>query len=122
MAAVRSARCCGRHQRTHIATISRVSVKAVNTVVMMPMPSVTAKPRTGPVPMKNSTAAAMKVVMLESMMVASARVKPASIAMIGVRPAAHLFADALVDQHVGVDRHADGEHDAGDAGQASAWR
>ena len=41
----------GRHQRTHVATISRVSVKAVNTVVMMPMPSVTAKPRTGPVPM-----------------------------------------------------------------------
>ena len=42
---------CGRFQRTHQATISRVRVKAVNTVVMMPMPSVTAKPRTGPVPM-----------------------------------------------------------------------
>ena len=28
-----------------------------------------------------------------------------------------LLADALVDQHVGVDRDADGEHDAGDAGQ-----
>ena len=41
---------CGRHQRTQVATISRVRVKAVNTVVMMPMPSVTAKPRTGPVP------------------------------------------------------------------------
>ena len=67
---------CGRVHRTHYATISRVSVKAVNTVVMMPMPSVTAKPRTGPVPMKNSTAAAMKVVMLESRMVASARAKP----------------------------------------------
>ena len=46
----------GRAQRTHQDTISRVSVKAVNTVVMMPMPRVTAKPRTGPVPMKNSTA------------------------------------------------------------------
>ena len=75
------------HHRTHQATIRRVRVKAVNTVVMMPMPSVTAKPRTGPVPMKNSTAAAMKVVMLESRMVASARVKPASIALIGERPA-----------------------------------
>ena len=32
------------------ATIRRVRVKAVKTVVMMPMPSVTAKPRTGPVP------------------------------------------------------------------------
>ena len=41
---------CGRFHRTQVATISRVSVNAVNTVVMMPMPSVTAKPRTGPVP------------------------------------------------------------------------
>ena len=48
---------------THQATISRVRVKAVKTVVTMPMPSVTAKPRTGPLPKKNSTAAAMKVVM-----------------------------------------------------------
>ena len=31
--------------------------------------------------------------------------------------AAHFFADALVDQHVAVDRDADGQHDAGDAGQ-----
>ena len=84
---------------------------------MMPMPSVTAKPRTGPVPMKNSTAAAMKVVMFESRMVASARVKPASIAVIGGAAGAHLLADALVDQHVEIDRDADGEHDAGDAGQ-----
>ena len=30
---------------------------------------------------------------------------------------AHLFADALVDQHVGVDGHAQGERDGGDAGQ-----
>ena len=28
-----------------------------------------------------------------------------------------LLADALVDQHVRVDRHTDREHDAGDAGQ-----
>ena len=42
---------CGRFHRTHPATISRVSVKAVKTVVRMPIPSVTAKPRTGPVPM-----------------------------------------------------------------------
>ncbi len=66
--------------------ISRVMVKAVNRVVMMPIPSVTAKPRTGPVPMKNSTAAAMKVVMLESRIVASARVNPASIAVMALRP------------------------------------
>ena len=34
--------CWGRRQRTQVATISRVTVKAVNTVVIMPMPSVTA--------------------------------------------------------------------------------
>ena len=40
---------CGRRQRTQYATIRRVKVNAVKTVVIMPMPSVTAKPRTGPV-------------------------------------------------------------------------
>src|SRR5262249_4561270 len=76
----------GRTQRTQVATTSRVKVKAVNSVVMMPMPSVTAKPRTGPVPMKSRTAAAMNVVMVESRMVASARLKPASIAAMAERP------------------------------------
>ena len=47
---IKSARSCGRFHRTQLATIRRVRVKAVKTVVMMPMPSVTAKPRTGPVP------------------------------------------------------------------------
>ena len=55
--------------------------------------------------------------MFESRMVASARVNPASIALIGVRPRAHFLADALVDQHVGIDGDADREHDAGNAGQ-----
>ena len=32
-------------------------------------------------------------------------------------PGVRLLAHALVDQHVGVDRHAHGQHDAGDAGQ-----
>src|SRR5882757_6072123 len=35
----------------------------------------------------------------------------------GAAAAAHLLADALVDQHVGIDRDAHREHDAGDAGQ-----
>jgi hypothetical protein len=85
----------GRKKANHAATISRVSVKAVNTVVMMPMPSVSAKPRTAPDPTKNSTAAAIKVVVLESTIVAN----------------------AFVDQHVGVHRHAHGEHDAGNPRQ-----
>src|SRR4029079_13319126 len=76
----------GRFHRTQPATIRLVRVNAVNTVVMMPMPSVTAKPRTGPVPMMNSAAAAMKVVMLESRIVDSARLNPASIAEMAVRP------------------------------------
>ena len=59
----------------------------------------------------------MKVVMLELRMVASAREKPASMALIARAAGAHFFADALVDQHVGIDRDADREHDAGDAGQ-----
>jgi hypothetical protein len=40
----------GRVRRTHTATIRRVTRKAVKIVVMMPMASVTAKPRTGPEP------------------------------------------------------------------------
>ena len=84
---------------------------------MMPMPSVTAKPRTGPLPKKNSTAAAMKVVMLESRMVASARVKPGVDGGDRGAAGAHLLADALVDQHVAVDRDSDREHDADDARQ-----
>ena len=50
-------------------------------------------------------------------MVAKARLKPASSAEMIERPDMRLLADALVDQHVRIDRHADGEHDAGDAGQ-----
>ncbi|MNL83288.1 hypothetical protein D3C87_2108950 [compost metagenome] len=55
-------------------------VKAVNTVVIMPMASVTAKPFTGPEPRKNNTAAAISVVRFASTMVAKALVNPVSIA------------------------------------------
>ena len=40
----------GLVRRSHSATIQRVKTKAVKTVVTIPMASVTAKPRTGPVP------------------------------------------------------------------------
>jgi len=53
--------------------MSRVSVKAVKTDVMMPMDKVTAKPRIGPEPSQNSTSAAMNVVMLASRIVPKAR-------------------------------------------------
>jgi hypothetical protein len=70
----------------HHAMMRRVSVNAVKSVVTIPTPSVTANPRTGPVPMKNRTTAAMRVVMLESSIVASERLKPASMALIAERP------------------------------------
>ena len=62
----------GRAMRTQVATMSRVKVKAVKTVVRMPSARVTAKPRTGPEPRPNSTTAAMSVVTLESKMVPKA--------------------------------------------------
>src|SRR5262249_12177018 len=80
------ASCRGRAHLTHQATISRVKAKAVKTGVTIPIPSVTSNRATGPLPKKNSTAGAMNVVMFESRMVASARVNPASIAVMGVRP------------------------------------
>ena len=55
--------------------------------------------------------------MLESRMVASARREAGVDRRDGVAAVPHLLADALVDQHVGIDRDADREHDAGDAGQ-----
>jgi hypothetical protein len=41
------------------------------------------------------------------------------MARAGPLGALQLLADALEHQHVGVDRHADGQHDAGDARQVS---
>ena len=44
------ARARGRYRRSQATTISRVKVTAVNIEAMMPIPSVTANPRTGPEP------------------------------------------------------------------------
>ena len=84
---------------------------------MMPIASVTAKPRIGPDPSVNRASAAISVVRWESMIVANALLKPVSIALIVERPALRFLAHAFVDQHVGVHRHAHREHDAGNAGQ-----
>ena len=81
------------------------------------MVSVTAKPLIGPVPNWNRKSAETIVVTLESMMVAKARWKPRSTADAHGLAELQLLADALEDQHVGVDRHADGQDHAGDAGQ-----
>ena len=95
---------------------------AVKTEISRPMISVTAKPLTGPVPNWNRKTAEMMTVMCVSMIVAKAFEKPFSIAVFGARPAAQLFADALEDQHVRVDRHADRQDEARDARAASASR
>jgi hypothetical protein len=57
-----------------------VKVIAVNILTRIPMLRVTAKPRMGPVPKKYSTAAAIKVVTLESRIALNALWKPASMA------------------------------------------
>ncbi len=54
----------------------------------------------------------MKVVMLESRMGAMCAREAGIDGVDRAWAAAHLFADALIDQHVRVDRDADGEHDA----------
>ena len=59
---------------------ARLPMIAVNIEVRMPMHSVTAKPRTGPVPKVKSTMPAISVVMLESAMAENALSNPALIA------------------------------------------
>ena len=65
----------------------------------------------------NSTTPAMSVVRFESRIGDERLVAAGADAACGVLPLPQLLADALEDQHVGVDRHADREHDARDAGQ-----
>jgi hypothetical protein len=83
-----------------------------------PIERVTPNPRTGPDARKNSSPAASRVVMLESAIALSVaetgrqRGAKASPAAGGV-----LLPCALEHQHVGVHRHADGQHEAGEAGQ-----
>ena len=90
---------------------------AVNMEMSRPMISVTAKPLTGPVPNCNRKSAEMIVVAWVSTIVAKAFEKPFSIAALRGPAVAQLLADALEDEHVRVDRHADRQDEAGDAGQ-----
>ncbi len=76
----------GRKARNHQPISTWVIRMAVNTEVNTPMSSVSAKPFTGPAPRLNMMIAATTVVALASMMVVSARLKPASAALIAGRP------------------------------------
>ncbi len=59
----------------------------------------------------------MIVVRLESKMAEKAREKPREIGAQDVLADGQLLLDPLEDEDVGVDGHADGQDDAGDAGQ-----
>ena len=83
----------------------------------MPRQCTTAKPRTGPEPKASSARPAISVVTLESRIVRPGALVAGVDRRLRRRAAAQLFAHALVDQHVGVDRHAQRQRDGRDAGQ-----
>ena len=114
---LRRAATAGRREMYQREVISRTSTVAVNRVVMMPTQMVTAKPRTGGEPKMNSVTCASSVVTLT---VDDGAVGALVAGLQGRQRLAaglHLLAHALVDQHVGVHRHAEGEQDARHAGQ-----
>jgi hypothetical protein len=96
---------------------SRLTSSAANIVENIPIVSVTPKPFTGPVPKAIMIPETMSVVRLASMIALNALSKPASSAAgSDLAEARQFLAHALEDQDVRVDRHAEGQHDAGDAG------
>ena len=98
-------------------SMERVTRTAVNMERATPMPRVSAKPLMPPVAAQNRMMAVRMVVMLQSNTARKAFLKPALVAAPMVLPGRHLVAHAGEDEHVGVDRHAQGEDHAGDAGQ-----
>ena len=72
--------------RSHIDTISLVIINAVNTEVTIPIDKVTANPLTGPVPKKNKTNEAIRVVILASRIVPKDLEYPDSTAAKGLLP------------------------------------
>ena len=117
---VSALKCAGRAgawRGPRAATSMRVKLTAVNTEVTMPIISTTAKPRTGPDPnmIHDRRGDDVGDVGVENrgrgFLVAGVdRVEDLAAAPL-------LLADSLVDQHVGVDRRADRQHEAGDPGQ-----
>src|SRR4026208_2041559 len=98
--------------------MARDTTTAENIEVRMPRQCTTAKPRTAPGTI-SSERPTMKVATFESRTAAGAGRPGAPARRAGPRgrggAAAELLADALVDQHVGVDRHAERERDGRDA-------
>ncbi len=107
----------GRFQRYQTAIIMRVMVTAVTTEVRMPRPSDTAKPRTGTGTEEVQDRGGNEH---RDVRVDDGREGPAEPRVERLQDRAagmRLLTDALVDQHVGVDRDADGENDARNTGQ-----
>ena len=75
----------------------------------MPTVSVTAKPLIWSVPIMYSTMAVMSVVTLASMIVIAGAIEAVANGHAERRPAIQFFPHPLVDEHVGVDRHTDGQ-------------
>ena len=113
-------RCSGRGRCRRRDSTNSNSVRDTKTDVKMfdsrPMNSVVANPRIGPVPNWNRNAAAISDDTWVSRCVRKTRSKPAAIACRAPR-GRELFPDALEDQHVRVDAHADRQDEAGDARQ-----
>ncbi len=109
----------GSPRRTTRSVSALVSTSADTMDATTPIESVTPNPLTGPDARKNSSAAASSVVTLESRIADHALRKPVSRA--GARPSPRaggvLLPGPLEDEHVGVDRQADREHEAGQPGQ-----
>ena len=78
----------GLRRRNQTTISKRVNIIAVNIEVNIPIANVTEKPLIGPDPKEYRHSAANSVVKLESIIVVRARLYPASIAEIGVRPKA----------------------------------
>ena len=104
------------------SNIVRDTNTAVNTFASRPIASVVAKPRIEVVPNWNRNAAAISDVTCVSTIVSQTRVKAALTAARGPLRRGQLLLDALEDQHVRIDAHADRQDQAGDARQRQRHR
>ena len=107
----------GRRRRSHNTTIRRVTMIAVNIEVTIPIARVTAKPLIGPEPKEYR-----KIAREQGRQVGvDNRRKRALITGVerrhGRAAEPHFLADTLEDQHIGVNRHANGQHDPRDTRQ-----
>ena len=102
--------------------IVRVTVIAVNIETRTPMIRTRAKPWIVGEPNLYRIDAVIRLDTFESRIEFQARLKPASIAGDERLAGPQLLLRPLEDQDVGVDRHADREDEAGDAGQGQGHR